>query len=112
MRYQHRTRVADPGQSADQLVMEADTAMYAAKAQPDSSIKVFEPALLYARRLQSVMITELREAILQDQLTLHYQPVVDLATGGLKALRRWCAGPPGARPADARPSSRWPKRPG
>ncbi len=85
-------RVAEPGQSVDDLVMEADTAMYAAKAQPHSSIKVFEPALLYARRLQSVMITEMREAILQDQLTLHYQPVVELATGrieGVEALVRW-----------------------
>ncbi|MDZ4090485.1 MAG: EAL domain-containing protein, partial [Arthrobacter sp.] len=85
-------RVAEPGQSVDELVMEADTAMYAAKAQPHSSIKVFEPALLYARRLQSVMITEMREAIGQDQLTLHYQPVVELATGrieGVEALVRW-----------------------
>ena len=85
-------RIAEPGQSVDDLVMEADTAMYAAKAQPHSSIKVFEPALLYARRLQSVMVSEMREAIRQDQLTLHYQPVVDLATGrieGVEALVRW-----------------------
>ncbi|MDQ1622774.1 MAG: diguanylate cyclase [Actinomycetota bacterium] len=85
-------RVAEPGQTVADLVMEADTAMYAAKAQPHSSIKVFEPALLYARRLQSVMITELREAIHQDQLTLYYQPVVELATGrveGVEALVRW-----------------------
>jgi diguanylate cyclase (GGDEF)-like protein len=85
-------RVAEAGQTVADLVMEADTAMYAAKAQPHSSIKVFEPALLYARRLQSVMITELREAIRQDQLTLSYQPVVELATGrieGVEALVRW-----------------------
>jgi diguanylate cyclase (GGDEF)-like protein len=85
-------RVAEPGQTVADLVMEADTAMYAAKAQPHSSIRVFEPALLYARRLQSVMITELREAIRQDQLTLYYQPVVELATGrveGVEALVRW-----------------------
>lgn len=85
-------RVAEPGHRAEDLVMEADTAMYAAKAQPHSSIKVFEPALLYARRLQSVMITEMREAIRQDQLTLYYQPVVALATGnieGVEALVRW-----------------------
>jgi diguanylate cyclase (GGDEF)-like protein len=85
-------RVAEPGQSADDLVMEADTAMYAAKAQPHSGIKVFEPALLYARRLQSLMVTEMREAIRQDQLTLHFQPVVELATGrieGVEALVRW-----------------------
>jgi diguanylate cyclase (GGDEF)-like protein len=85
-------RVAEPGQSVDDLVMEADTAMYAAKAQPNSNVKVFEPALLHARRLQSVMISEMREAIREDQLTLHYQPVVELATGrmeGVEALVRW-----------------------
>ncbi|MET3809311.1 EAL domain-containing protein [Arthrobacter sp. UYEF3] len=85
-------RVAEPGQSADDLVMEADTAMYAAKAQQHSGIKVFEPALLYARRLQSLMVTEMRHAIRQDQLTLHYQPVVELGTGrveGVEALVRW-----------------------
>ncbi len=85
-------RIADPGQSVDDLVMEADTAMYAAKAQPHGSIKVFEPALLYARRLQSFLITELREAIKQDQLTLHFQPIIELATGrieGVEALVRW-----------------------
>lgn len=85
-------RVAEPGQSAEDLVMEADTAMYAAKAQPHSGIKVFEPALLYARRLQSLMVTEMREAIVQNQFALYYQPVVELVTGrveGVEALVRW-----------------------
>ncbi len=85
-------RVADPGQSVEDLVMEADTAMYAAKAQPHGSIKVFEPALLYARQLQSVLVAELREAIRDDQLVLHYQPIIELATGrieGVEALVRW-----------------------
>lgn len=85
-------RVAEPGQSVEDLVMEADTAMYAAKAQPHGCIKVFEPALLHARRLQTAMITEMREAIRQDQLTLYYQPVVELASGrieGVEALVRW-----------------------
>ncbi len=85
-------RVAEPGHTVDGLVMEADTAMYAAKAQSHSRIKVFEPSLLHARRLQSIMITELRAAIQQDQLVLHYQPVIELITGrieGVEALVRW-----------------------
>ncbi len=85
-------RVAEPGQSVDDLVMEADTAMYAAKAEQGSSVRVFEPALLYARRLQGLMISELREAIRTDQLVLHFQPVVELASGrieGAEALVRW-----------------------
>lgn len=85
-------RVAEPGHTVDELVMEADTAMYAAKAEQRSTVRVFEPALLYARRLQGLMITELREAIRTDQLVLSYQPVVELSSGrieGAEALVRW-----------------------
>lgn len=84
--------VGEPGQTVDDLVMEADTAMYAAKAEQRSSVRVFEPALLYARRLQGLMITELREAIRTDQLVLYFQPVVALDSGrieGAEALVRW-----------------------
>jgi diguanylate cyclase (GGDEF)-like protein len=85
-------RVAEPGQSVDELVMEADTAMYAAKAEQRNAVRVFEPALLHARQLQGQMITELREAIKTNQLVLYYQPVVELASGrveGAEALVRW-----------------------
>lgn len=85
-------RMGEPGQSADQLLLEADTAMYAAKAEGRGKVKVFEPVMLHARRLQSLMATELREALRSDQLMLHYQPVVELATGrieGVEALVRW-----------------------
>ncbi len=85
-------RVAEPGQSVDELVMEADTAMYAAKAEKRNTVRVFEPALLHARRLQGQMVTELREAIRTNQLVLYYQPVVELASGrieGAEALVRW-----------------------
>ncbi|XAS66681.1 EAL domain-containing protein [Micrococcaceae bacterium Sec5.7] len=85
-------RMAEPGQTAEELLMEADIAMYASKADGRSKLKVFEPAMLHARQRRNQMVGELREAITGEQLVLHYQPVIELATGkieGVEALVRW-----------------------
>ncbi|WP_026531828.1 putative bifunctional diguanylate cyclase/phosphodiesterase [Arthrobacter sp. H41] len=85
-------RLGDPGQTADALLLDADTAMYAAKREGRSIIKVFEPLMLYTRQLRSQMATELRGAITSNELVLHYQPVVELATNrvlGVEVLVRW-----------------------
>jgi diguanylate cyclase len=84
--------LANAGMSAEELMMQADLAMYAAKTDDHASIRVYEPVLLYSRRLRTIMAAELRAAIEQDQLVLHFQPVVELATGrieGVEALVRW-----------------------
>ncbi|WP_125610478.1 putative bifunctional diguanylate cyclase/phosphodiesterase [Specibacter cremeus] len=78
--------------SAEYLLVKADTAMYAAKRDENSSIMAFDPVLLYARQRRSQLVSELRSAIDAGQLVLHYQPVVELATGrieGVEALVRW-----------------------
>ncbi|KNC18486.1 diguanylate phosphodiesterase [Arthrobacter sp. RIT-PI-e] len=85
-------RVGTSGQNAEELLLDADTAMYAAKREGRSIIKVFEPVMLYSRQLRSQMATELRGAIASDELVLHYQPVVDLASHrilGVEVLVRW-----------------------
>ncbi|MFJ6002542.1 putative bifunctional diguanylate cyclase/phosphodiesterase [Arthrobacter sp. NPDC092385] len=85
-------RLGTPEQTADELLLDADTAMYAAKREGRSIIKVFEPVMLYSRQLRSQMATELRGAISSDELVLHYQPVVELATNrvlGVEVLVRW-----------------------
>ncbi|WP_026550912.1 EAL domain-containing protein [Arthrobacter sp. Br18] len=85
-------RLGDPGQSAEDLLLDADTAMYAAKREGRSIIKVFEPLMLYTRQSRSQMATELRGAIASDDLVLHYQPVVELSTNrilGVEVLVRW-----------------------
>lgn len=80
------------GQSPEDMLMEADVAMYASKAEGQNKLHRFEPALLLMRRLRSQLVDDLRAAIKDDALTLYYQPVVELNTGrveGVEALVRW-----------------------
>lgn len=83
---------AQPGESAEDIMVRADTAMYAAKDAGRGQSKAFEPVMLYARQLRRDMATELREGLGRNELFLDYQPVVELATGrmsGVEALVRW-----------------------
>lgn len=80
------------GQTPEDMLMEADVAMYASKAEGQNRLHRFEPALLLMRRMRSQLVDDLRAAIKNDGLMLHYQPVVELATGrleGVEALVRW-----------------------
>ena len=82
----------DHGTDPDELLQRADIAMYAAKAA-HSGYALFGPAFLdqhSPRRL--ALLGELRRAIEQDQLVLHYQPKIDTHTGrvlGVESLVRW-----------------------
>jgi diguanylate cyclase (GGDEF)-like protein/PAS domain S-box-containing protein len=83
---------ASDGQNPDELLQQADTAMYAAKAQGVGKAVVFDEQL---RREADELLTiqsELRTALRAGQLVVHYQPVIDLRTGtieGVEALVRW-----------------------
>ncbi|MCD4851367.1 EAL domain-containing protein [Arthrobacter sp. AK01] len=85
-------RMADPGHSAEELMMEADIAMYESKADGRGKLKVFEPAMLHARQMRNQLVGELKEAITGSQLVLFYQPIIRLDTReieGVEALVRW-----------------------
>ncbi|MFJ6535656.1 putative bifunctional diguanylate cyclase/phosphodiesterase [Paenarthrobacter sp. NPDC091711] len=85
-------RMADPGQRAEELMMEADIAMYESKADGRGKLKVFEPDMLLARQMRNQMVGELKEAIASSQLVLYYQPIIRLDTRGIEgveALVRW-----------------------
>lgn len=85
-------RLALRDHTAESLLHEADTAMYAAKNEGRSTIRTFEPVMLYDRQLRTLMAAELRDAIGTDQLCVHYQPVVNLNDGsvnGVEVLVRW-----------------------
>ena len=80
------------GQSADNLLRDADTAMYAAKANGRGNIQVFRPEMHHAARERLQIASELGPAIANRELELHYQPIVELDSGriiGAEALVRW-----------------------
>ena len=84
--------VAQDGQQAEQIMLRADVAMYAAKEAGRGRIAVFEPVMLYARQLRRKTAAELRGAGARGELFLEYQPVVELESGkieGVEALVRW-----------------------
>ncbi|MFJ4225995.1 putative bifunctional diguanylate cyclase/phosphodiesterase [Paenarthrobacter nicotinovorans] len=85
-------RMADPGQSAEELMMEADIAMYESKADGRGKLKLFAPEMLLARQMRNQLVGELKEAIAGSQLVLYYQPIIRLDTReieGVEALVRW-----------------------
>jgi diguanylate cyclase (GGDEF)-like protein/PAS domain S-box-containing protein len=85
-------RVGGPETSSpDNLLRDADMALYAAKEHGRSRLELFDPAV--PARVD-VLATEqaLRIALRDGELRLHYQPSVDLDSGnvtGLEALVRW-----------------------
>jgi predicted signal transduction protein with EAL and GGDEF domain len=81
-----------PPHSAPDLLRFADAAMYSAKSAGPGRIKVFDVALADEAADRLTLGNDLRDALSHDELVLHYQPVVELATGsliGLEALARW-----------------------
>jgi diguanylate cyclase (GGDEF)-like protein/PAS domain S-box-containing protein len=77
---------------AAELLRNADVAMYMAKRDSKGSYRVFEPAM-HERVVERLELrAELQRAIEENQLELHYQPVVRLAGHeilGVEALLRW-----------------------
>jgi len=77
---------------ADDLVRNADAAMYRAKARGKGCVQMFEPAMHTAAVARLELENDLQRALDQGEFTLHYQPVVAIATGEvvtLEALLRW-----------------------
>ena len=74
------------------LLKQADMALYAAKAEGRGVYRFFQPEMDARMRLRHEIEQDLRDAIAAGDLRLHYQPVVDIASGeicGLEALLRW-----------------------
>jgi diguanylate cyclase (GGDEF)-like protein/PAS domain S-box-containing protein len=77
--------------TAEELLRDADTAMYQAKEQ-DAGYRVFDPNM-YEQALRRLKLeSDLRRAIEDEEFVLCYQPIVDLNTGEtwrMEALVRW-----------------------
>jgi diguanylate cyclase (GGDEF)-like protein len=77
---------------ADQLLQDADAAMYRAKANGKARCDTFDDSLREAAVRRLALESGLREALARDELTLAYQPQVRLPEGrvtGAEALIRW-----------------------
>ncbi|WP_426110442.1 sensor domain-containing protein [Massilia sp. PWRC2] len=82
----------DDGDDADTLLQHADVAMYHAKQAGRNTLQFFSPAM-NAHLLEQVEVEQqLRQALALDQFELHYQKVIQIASGrtlGVEALLRW-----------------------
>jgi diguanylate cyclase (GGDEF)-like protein/PAS domain S-box-containing protein len=80
------------GTITDDLLRNADAAMYVAKNRGGDTIEVFNPAIRQSAIEQLAIETALRAALERNQISLAYQPIVDAYSGSLiafEALARW-----------------------
>jgi diguanylate cyclase (GGDEF)-like protein/PAS domain S-box-containing protein len=80
------------GTSAEQLLRNADMALYRAKNHGRGGACFFEPEMDMAVRVRRRMAQDLRVALAKREFTLHYQPQVKIPSGeilGFEALLRW-----------------------
>ncbi|WP_291380004.1 EAL domain-containing protein [Demequina sp.] len=84
--------IASPGLTAESLVRNADMAMCAAKQGGRARLEVFDESMRETALTKLSIESELRSAIREGELVVHYQPVVDLETQetvAFEALVRW-----------------------
>ncbi|WP_404995069.1 putative bifunctional diguanylate cyclase/phosphodiesterase [Cupriavidus pauculus] len=80
------------GQDQDALMTNADAAMYHAKASGRNAYCYFERSMNHQARAQQTLIQDLRSAVRNGQLQLHYQPKFSASDNrlvGAEALLRW-----------------------
>jgi diguanylate cyclase (GGDEF)-like protein len=84
--------VSDGFSDADSLLREADSAMYQAKATARGGVEIFDDALRADLHQDAAFRVAMAEALTNGELELHYQPVLDIASGRIgafEALARW-----------------------
>lgn len=76
----------------DEMLRDADTAMYRAKAAGKAAYVMFDDAMHELAKAHLTLETDLRHALERNEFRLFYQPIVDIATRritGFEALLRW-----------------------
>ncbi|WFS04556.1 bifunctional diguanylate cyclase/phosphodiesterase [Rhizobium tumorigenes] len=76
----------------ERLLKNADIALYRAKQAGRATYKIFEPKMDMELQARKALEHDLRQAVLKNELEVHYQPLIDLETRtitGVEALVRW-----------------------
>ena len=84
--------IGRPDATAEDLLREADTAMYSAKQAGHAKLKIYDAKLREAAVSKLEIEEDLRKALREGELSVAYQPVVDLSSRepiGYEALVRW-----------------------
>jgi diguanylate cyclase (GGDEF)-like protein len=79
-------------QRAEDMVRDADTAMYSAKDRGKARCEIFDTSMLAAVEERLLIESDLRQALERHEFRLHYQPIVTLSNqrlSGFEALVRW-----------------------
>jgi diguanylate cyclase (GGDEF)-like protein len=78
--------------TADELLRNADVAMYSAKDNGKRGYAIYEPEMHARVRRRQELIASVERAVERSEITVHYQPIVALGSGdtvALEALARW-----------------------
>jgi diguanylate cyclase (GGDEF)-like protein/PAS domain S-box-containing protein len=84
--------VSDRNSTSETLLRDSDAAMYRAKELGRGRIEIFDEALRTKAERRLATASALRHALERDEFAVHYQPIVNLATGAMvsaEALLRW-----------------------
>jgi diguanylate cyclase (GGDEF)-like protein/PAS domain S-box-containing protein len=84
--------ISSPGVAADELLRNADLAMYAAKTRGKGCYEIYKPSLHAATVERMQLKADLQHALERGELRLQYQPIMTIDSGriaGLEALLRW-----------------------
>jgi predicted signal transduction protein with EAL and GGDEF domain len=86
------SRVPDDARGSDELMKQADVALYRAKADGRGVYRFFEPEMVSRIEAQRKLEADLRRGLVNGQFELFYQPVVNIDDNrvvGLEGLLRW-----------------------
>jgi diguanylate cyclase (GGDEF)-like protein len=84
--------IVGAGDNAESVLSRADAAMYAAKNRGGGRYQIYDDTIDRSLRRRPELLNDLRGAAERGELSLHYQPVVELASdrvAWLEALTRW-----------------------